>query len=197
MGSLCCFILALQDAGQTHPWKSSIVIGLLIGFVLISIAYGAWEWFQGQRAALVPRLMKDRNVLVNALYAFFFAGGYYCVVYYLPIYFQSIQNVNPTLSGVHNLPFILAVVIGIILTSGSISNDGILAHPFLVIGAVIATIGTALLYTLNIGSSTGKWIGFQILSGFGYGAFQVPIIAMQGTISHKDLASGTAIVLCQ
>lgn len=141
--------------------------------------------------------MKDRNIWVNSFYGLFFAGGYFVVVYYLPIYFQSIDNVNPTISGVHNLPFIISVVLGIILTSGSISKNGLLAHPYLVVGATIATIGTGLLHTLNIGSSTGKWIGFQILAGFGYGAYQVPLIAAQGTIDQRDLASGTGMVLCQ
>lgn len=152
MGCLICYILAMQDAGQTHPWKSSIVIGLLIGSILIGASFCLWEWIQGERAAVIPRLMKDPNIWVNSLYGLFFAGGYYCVVYYLPIYFQSIDNVSPIVSGVHNLPFIISVVLGIILSSGSISNNGILAHPILVGGAAIATIGTGLLHTFNIGS---------------------------------------------
>jgi hypothetical protein len=35
MSLIVSYMLALQYGGQTHPWKSSRVIGLLVGFVAI------------------------------------------------------------------------------------------------------------------------------------------------------------------
>ena len=64
MAAVVCYILALQDGGVTKPWNSSLVIGLLIGFVLITIAFGLVEYFQKDRALLLPRLMNDRTMLV-------------------------------------------------------------------------------------------------------------------------------------
>jgi hypothetical protein len=197
MAAVVSYILALQYGGQTKPWNSSVVIGLVIGFILISIAFGVWEYFQGERAMVIPRLMFDRTVSVSSLYAFFFAGANFVVIYYLPLYFQSIDGVNPTESGVRNLPLIIAVTIATILSGGSITTNGI-ATPLGVAGAVIATIGSGLLYTLDIGTSTSKWIGYQILAGVGYGlGFQVPIIYAQGNAAAEDLSSVTAIVLCE
>lgn len=51
MGCLICYILAMQYGGQTHPWNSSIVIGLIVGFILIGAVFCLWEWFHGERAA--------------------------------------------------------------------------------------------------------------------------------------------------
>jgi predicted MFS family arabinose efflux permease len=197
MGAVISFILAFQYGGSTHPWNSSVVIGLLVGFVLMIIAFCILEWVQGERAMLTPRLMRQRDVWVNGIYGFFFCGSYFVVLYYLPIYFQSIDNVSPTASGVRNLPFIIAFTIATIISGGSITKTGI-ATPLLPVGTVITAIGAGLLYTLDIGTGSGKWVGFQILTGFGYGiAFQVPIIVCQGTADAMDLASSTAIILCK
>lgn len=35
IGLLTCYILALQYAGQTHPWNSSTVIGLFVGSIVL------------------------------------------------------------------------------------------------------------------------------------------------------------------
>jgi MFS family permease len=197
MGAIISYILALQYGGQEHPWDSSVVIGLLVGFVAILAVFAVWEFYQGERAMVVPRLMAKRSVGPSSLFSFFYAGSYFVIVYYLPIYFQSIDNVGPTQSGVHNLPIILAVTLATIVSGGFITSTGI-ATPIVIGGSALATIGTGLLYTLNIGTGSGKWIGYQIVAGLGYGvAFQVPIIVGQAMSTAEDMSSTTAVILCK
>jgi MFS family permease len=57
IGLLTCYILALQYGGQTHPWKSSSVIGLLVGFVLLLAVFIAWELYRKEYAMIVPRIV--------------------------------------------------------------------------------------------------------------------------------------------
>ena len=57
MGLIVSYILALQYGGQTHSWKSSEVIGLLVGFFLFVLAFVTWEIYQKERAMIVPRLV--------------------------------------------------------------------------------------------------------------------------------------------
>jgi MFS family permease len=197
MGGVISYILALQYGGQTKEWRDSTVIGLIVGFVVIFALFGVWEYFNGERSMIVPRLFLHRDVWVSSVFSFLFAGSYFIVIYYLPIYFQSIDNSSPTESGVRNLPLILAVTVATVVAGGGISATGI-AAPVAVGGAAIATIAAGLLYTLDIGTSTGKWIGYQILGGFAWGAaFQVPIIIGQGTAKPEDISSVTAIILCK
>lgn len=197
MGFTTSFLLALQYGGIQHPWGSSLVIGLFAGSGLILAAFVALEWFQGERSMIAPRLLKDRTLYISSSYAFFFAGGYFVLIYYLPIYFQSIHSVSPTMSGVRNLPLIIAVTIATIVSGASITKTGIYA-PILVASAAIATVAAGLIYTLDIGTGSGKWIGYQVLAGLAWGAgIQVPMIATQGTSKELDLASKTAILLCR
>jgi hypothetical protein len=195
MGGTISYILALQYGGQQYAWKSSVVIGLLVGFVAIFAVFAVVEWLQGERAMITPRLFRDRTMWTSSGYAFFFAGSYFVLVYYLPIYFQSVDNTTPTQSGVRNLPLILAVTVLTVLSGAFISVTGIYT-PLLAGSAAVATVGAGLLYLLDIGTGSGRWIGFQILAGAAWGAgFQIPMIAVQGTTDESDMAAATAILL--
>ncbi|OCK75830.1 MFS general substrate transporter [Lepidopterella palustris CBS 459.81] len=176
---------AILAMSAIYAWNSSQVVGLLVGFVVFS-----------EDRAMVPfRLAGDRVYLVSSVLAFFFSGAYFLIIYYLPIYFQSIENVSPQMSGVRNLPLILAVTISMLASGTYISTTGIVA-PIIVVGTAIGTVCTGLLYTWDIGTTMGKWIGYQIIGGVGWGiASQTPIIMVQATAPAADLAEVTAILL--
>lgn len=196
-GCVVAYILAFQYGGQTMEWHNPTVIGLLAGFVLIFAAFGGWEYLYGERSMIVPRLFRAREVWVGSVYAFLLAGSYFIVIYYLPIYFQSIDDSSPTESGVRNLPLILSVTVATIASGAAISATGI-AAPIAVAGAAGATVAAGLLYTLDIGTGAGKWVGYQILGGLAWGAaYQVPVIIGQATAAPEDLSSVTAIILCK
>ncbi|ROV97850.1 hypothetical protein VSDG_04895 [Cytospora chrysosperma] len=193
LACVTCYILAMQYGGMTHPWNSSVVIGLLVGFVLILATLAGWELYMGETAMCAPRLVK-RHAVPSAV-GFFFFGSYISLIYYLPIYFQSINGESAIDSAVDNLPFILAVSIFTLFSGIMISATGYPA-PFLVAGAALATVGCGLIYTYDIGTSTGRWIGYQILAGVGNGVgVQVPIIMSQANSDASDMAATTAILM--
>ena len=78
VAGVVCLLLALQWGGTTLPWRSSKVIGLLIGFgVLISI-FLVVEFKLGEKATIPPRLFfKQRTVLSSSLYSCFLGMGMY------------------------------------------------------------------------------------------------------------------------
>jgi hypothetical protein len=195
MGATISFILAVQYGGIAHPWDSSVVIGLLVGFVLIIGAWAFVQWYQGDYSMVPPKLFAKRTNLVMSLVAFIQAGGFFAAIYYIPIYFQSVHGTNPTMSGVRNLPFIIAVSFSTVASGMLVSATG-WYQPLLLGGTSVATIGAGLLYTLGRHTSTGKWIGYQIVAGAGWGtAFQIPMIAVQALSDPKDLASATGMLL--
>ena len=70
MASLICYILALEWGGVTKAWSSPDVIGTLIGWLLLLIAFVAVQRWQSDRAILVPRLLKQRVVLTCCVFIF-------------------------------------------------------------------------------------------------------------------------------
>lgn len=68
--------------------------------------------------------------------------------------------------------------------------------PIYIVGGILATIGTGLIYSFDIGTPSSQWIGYQALAGLGIGfAFQIPIISAQATVDPSDISSATAMVL--
>lgn len=195
MGGIITYTLFVEYGGIRYPWSHSTVIGLGVGAGLIWIVWGVFQWYNGERSMNPPRLFKTKGKY--ALYSFFFASAFFQAIYYLPIYFQSVHGASPTNSGVRNLPLIIAVTFGTIGSGIFISATGWF-QPMLIGGAMIAMIGSGLLYTLGIDTSTGKWIGYQIIAGVGFGlGFQVPMIVAQGTSEAADLSAVTGLVLCK
>ncbi|KAJ5745994.1 MFS general substrate transporter [Penicillium odoratum] len=163
-------------------------------FVVMVLALIMIEIWQGERAMLIPRVMRKRTVWVNGVWGFFFfAGSYFVTLYYLPIYFQSIDNSSPIGSGVRNIPLIIIFSLTTLVTGRVITKTSI-ASPFLTAGSVVVIIAEGLLYTLDVETSTGKWVWYQISAGFGYGlALQVPIGIAQAYAEPSDIAPTTAI----
>ncbi|CZR45113.1 uncharacterized protein FPRO_15712 [Fusarium proliferatum ET1] len=195
MGAVISYMLALQYGGQTRPWNSSQVIGLLIGFVAISAVFMIWEVAAGERAVVVPRIIRQRVIYVSSLFAFFFVGSYFLILYFLPLYFQSVGNASPTESGVRNLPLVLANIVTSLGAGVAISMTGYYV-PFLIVSSALGTVTAGLLYTLSAGSTSGAWIGYQVLAGIAWGlGGQVPVMAVQASVAASDISSATAIVL--
>jgi MFS family permease len=197
MGAIISFILAMEKGGQTEAWDSSVVIGLIVGSVLMTIAFIALELYLGDTGMVPPRLIKQRSVWVGAWFQFFFGGAYFLTLYYLPIYFQSVDGASPINSGVRNLPMIIPVVIASIVGGVFITMTG-RAAIVAVFGSILAVISAGLLYTLDIGTSSGKWIGSQIIGGFGWGiAWMCSMVIVQAYATPDDMSTATAINLCK
>ncbi|CAM1507662.1 Fc.00g073030.m01.CDS01 [Cosmosporella sp. VM-42] len=139
------YILALEYGGQTKAWDSSVVIGLLVGSFAIFVTCVIWEIYQGERAMV----FKKREVWVSCIFQFFFAGTYFVVLFYLPIYFQSVFDVSPIGSGVRNLPFIILLTIAVILQGAVLTKVGYFT-PIMAIGAGLTAIGCGLRYRDDI-----------------------------------------------
>lgn len=217
MGLLISYILALQYGGQTHPWNSSIVVGLLVGFVAILAVFIAWEMYQKEYAMIVPRLVScasafaflhkectltlcqfmERYIWTGAFFQTFFSGSYFVILYYLPIYFQSVHDASPIGSGVRMLALIIPLTLAAIVQGFAFNKIGIVPL-FWTVGGALGTIGCGLLYTMNDTTSTGKWIGYQILVGFAVGlTTQVALQNAQVQVRSEDLSQATAVMNCK
>lgn len=114
-------LLALQYGGAVYSWGSSRVIGLFCGAFATLITWFFWNRHKGLDALLPHTLIKRTEVWTSALYQAFMMSAIYGAVYYLPIYFQAINDASPMLSAVYLLPLILPqLFVG--ASSGAIST---------------------------------------------------------------------------
>ena len=117
------------------------------------------------------------------------------VIFYIPIYFQSVHGQSAIMSGVNTLPFMVFFAVGALLSGTLIGKTGFL-QPFELACGLLTTAGAALLYTLDTTSSTARYAGAQILVGFGIGiGNQVPQTTLQAFATPEDVASTIGIML--
>ncbi|TVY37366.1 Dehydrocurvularin exporter [Lachnellula subtilissima] len=71
-----------------------------------------------------------------------------------------------------------------------------LLQPYELTSGLLATAGAALLYTLDLDSSKARYIGPQVVFGFGLGlGSQIPMTALQAFSKPENVASTTGIML--
>ncbi|KAI0469856.1 MFS gliotoxin efflux transporter glia [Xylariaceae sp. FL0804] len=195
LGSLTCFFLALQAGGITRAWSSGTVVALLVLWLVFTVGWVILEWFQGDRALMVPRLFKSRHLAVCSVFIFFLSSANFSLIYNIPLYFQSTKGETPLSSGLLIIPTILSTSITTLMFSAIVGKVGFY-QPFMVAGATLATIGAGLIYTWNLDTGLGRIIGYQIIYGVGTGlAVQVPVIVASTVTSAADQAVATATVL--
>ena len=83
IASVCCLILALQFGSSASYWHSSRVIGLFVGAGLLLIAFSISQWRQGERSTIPLRILRQRSVLMGAIYSFFLEISIYVVSFLL------------------------------------------------------------------------------------------------------------------
>ena len=149
----------------------------------------------GERATLPIRILSQRTVATTSLFSAFFGGAFFVLIFYLPLYFQSIKGVSATKSGIDILPLILSDVISSIVTGGLITVIGCYT-PFIICGSIILAIGCGLISTLDVDPSLSKWLSYQLLTGIGSGmSIQVSLVAVQAVLDIEDVPIGTACII--
>jgi MFS transporter, DHA2 family, glioxin efflux transporter len=68
--TIVCFTLALRWAGVEKAWGDSDVVGTLVATPIFLILFGLDQWFQRDRALIMPSFMKNRVLVVGAVFEF-------------------------------------------------------------------------------------------------------------------------------
>ncbi|KAH8649754.1 major facilitator superfamily domain-containing protein [Tricladium varicosporioides] len=193
VGAICCLLLALQWGGETEPWNSPKIICLFVGSFLLLLAFSYTQWKRGETAIIPLRVLRQRSVLNGALFLFFLGMASIVYAYYMPIYFQSIQGVSATESGIRFIALVAPQIIATIIVGGIISKFGYYV-PFMIGGTAISIVGYGLLTTLSVGTATKIWATYLVINGIGMGSgMNVPYTALQAVLSDNDIPTGNAI----
>lgn len=142
-----------------------------------------------------------------------FGAGFFAIIFYLAIYFQSVLGSSATKAGIQLLPLLIATVLSSIVTGGLITAIGYYV-PIMLVCMALYSIGAGLLTTLTRTTPFGKWFGYQVLAGSGIGkspshsktprpnltspptgvGFQAAILVVQTAVPLSDVPIGTACV---
>jgi MFS family permease len=161
-------VLALVWGGVDYEWSSPTIIGLLVGGVVVFAIFCWQEYRIGDRAMFPWSVIKQMHVWASGISMFLFFGSQMVGNYYLPIYFQTVRNASPAMSGVYILPSIFGTMITAISTGAAVSKLGYYT-PWMIVSGVLAGIGNGLLSMMDVHTPTVEWVFFQIITGLGRG----------------------------
>ena len=133
--------------------------------------------------------LKIRTAAVILITVFLHGATHASAGYYLPLYFQVVNNMSATMSGIQLLPLALMTAITSIITSCIIAKTGdyrcILWISWTVVNIpltpfILIILGMGLMIDLKYPSNTIKNVIYLLILDVGVGdLFQSPLIALQ------------------
>jgi MFS family permease len=188
-------ILALQWGGSTYAWGDRRIITLLNVFGVLLIAFILVQLWKGDAGTVPPRIISQRSIAFGVLYSICAGGSMFIIIYYLPIWFQAIKNVDAVQSGIMTMPIIISLVLASILTGVITTRIGYYT-PAMIAAPVFMSIGAGLITTFMPNTSPAKWIGYQVIYGLGLGAaMQAPNLAAQAVLPKEDVSTGISLIM--
>lgn len=194
VAALICLVLGLQWGGAVYAWSDGRIIALLVIFAVLTLTFVAVQVLLPKSRTVPMTIVKNRNIWFAAIFAMCSSGAMFIAVTYLPIYFQAIKNASALSSGIMVMPLILGFLI-MSIVSGMITNITGYYNPSFFLCTILASIGAGLISTFSVDTPQSKWIGYQVLLGFGIGfGLQQPIVCAQHVLSPPDVPFGVALI---
>ncbi|OTA98460.1 hypothetical protein M426DRAFT_325963 [Hypoxylon sp. CI-4A] len=192
------FLLALQfGASSEYAWNSSTVIGLFVGAGVALPIFLYWEWRIGDKAMIPFSMVRRRVVWVSSMQFALLMTSVFVGAQFFPIYFQSVKGVGPTLSGVYMLPNILSGLVFVLISGALVTKIGYVL-PWAVLAGAGTAIAGGLISTWQPGTTTGQWIGYQVIYGLRGAGIQAGVITIQNSLPPSQSALGLAfLIFCQ
>ncbi|KAI1659967.1 MFS general substrate transporter [Daldinia decipiens] len=196
--SIVCLLLALQWGGSTYEWNSWRIILLLVLFGVLLLAFMAVQVLMPNTATIPVRIISQRSVAAAATFMFCVAASMMMSVYYLPLWFQTVQGVSAVQSGINTIPLVLSLVVSSII-SGIFTQKVGYYVPSMLVCPMIMAVGQGLMSTFKVDEDSPHWIGYQIIVGFGLGmGMQTAGLSAQAVLPKPDIPTGIALMFfCQ
>jgi len=129
---------------RTYEWTDPIVGGLILASLLI----GAIFLFVESRAKepIIPLdLWRNRTYTVSMLATFMASAAFFGAILFLPRWFQFVQGVSPTMSGLQVYPLLVGVIGSSVISGFLISRTG--RYKAIIVGAIAIMVGGTYLMT--------------------------------------------------
>jgi EmrB/QacA subfamily drug resistance transporter len=186
-----CLLLGLTWGGQTYPWGSAQVVGVLVGAIVLFAVFLVVERFAVE-PVLPLSLFRNQVFASAALLSLGVGAVILSLAYYLPLFLQGVLGESATNSGELITPMTVSIVIASVLSGLLIARTG--RYQWLAItGAVLLGAGTLLLSRMDATTVLFQATIFMALAGLGLGVFfSLLTLAVQNAIPRTQLGVGTA-----
>ncbi|CRG87947.1 putative MFS-type transporter C1399,02 [Talaromyces islandicus] len=193
VGSTTSFLIPLTWGGVMYDWDSwRTLVPLIIG-IAGCIGFIVYEAYFASVPIVPAVLFKNRTTTASFVSAISSGLLVWCVVYYMPLYYEAVKNYSPVITGVAMFPLTFTVapagaIAGILITVYGKYRWAIWS------GWMISTLGFGILCLLEVDTSIVKWIFLNAVSGIGLG-FIFPSVAsaIQASVTRENVPMALAM----
>ncbi|KAL1960984.1 hypothetical protein VTO42DRAFT_4872 [Malbranchea cinnamomea] len=193
VASATSFLIPVTWGGVMYAWDSwrtlvPLILGAagLIGFML-------YETYLAADPMIPPTIFATRTAVVSYIETILHGLVLWCGLYYLPLYFETVKEYSPILSGVALFPMSFTVAPSAGIAGFLITKTGSY-RPSIWAGFFLATIGMGLMCIMDVGTSVPGWIFLMLPAGFGLGMLFPSIgFAIQASALPGNMAVAVAM----
>ena len=188
VGSTTSFLIPITWGGVSYAWDSwHTLVPLIIGLVGL-IIFVIFEEFLAKEPLIRMDVFKNRTNAATYFQTVIHGMILWCILYYLPLYYETVKGQTPISTGVSLFPETFTVAPAAVVTGILITKLG--RYRWAIWGGwFLTTLGTGLLCYLHVDTPTVSWIFLNLVSGLGMGIlFPSMAFSIQAATPSKDLA---------
>ncbi|TVY52715.1 Efflux pump FUS6 [Lachnellula cervina] len=186
--SATSFVMAVSWGNVMFPWSSwrtlvPVILGFfgLAGFVLYEAKVPA-------DPIIRIAIFKQRTALVSYLGTFLHGVILWCLLYYMPLYYECVKGYSPTIAGVAAFPETFTVAPASIVVGVLVSKWGRFRWAIWT-GWSLSLLGMGLLYLLGPHTTIPQWLFINLVPGIGLGMLYCSLsYGAQAGAEEKDVA---------
>ena len=188
IGSTTSFLIPITWGGVSYAWDSwRTLVPLIIGFIGLT-AFVFYEEISAKEPLIRMDIFKNRTNAASFFETTIHGMILWCILYYLPLYYETVKGETPILAGISLFPETFTVAPAAMVTGVVITKTGRYRWAIWS-GWLLTTLGSGLLCYLKVDTSTVAWIFLNLVSGLGMGMlFPSMAFSIQAATSNKDLA---------
>lgn len=192
VGGTTSLLLGISWGGVLHPWASAqTLVPIFIG-VASCVGFILYEAYLAKEPLIPLSLFNTTTANVSYLIDAWHGCILWCLLYYLPLYFEAVQGYRPIIAGIALFPETFTVAPLAIITGCLVSKTGKYRWAILT-GFGLTTFGVFLNLRLDISTSILAWVFLTTVSGVGLGMlFGSMEFAVQAASSDADQAFAVA-----
>ncbi len=187
-------LVALSWGGDTYPWLSPQILGML-GFALLMIALLVLVERNAARPIIPLYLYRNGVIAISVAATFLLGVAMYAGIIFVPLWFQGVQGESATASGSYLTPMMLGLVAGAFLSGQGLTRAGGHYKWQGIAGIIVLAGGMWWLSRLEVDTKYLTSVASMVIAGFGLGiTFPLYSTAIQNVVSRREMGAAISAV---
>jgi EmrB/QacA subfamily drug resistance transporter len=192
VAAVTSLLLYLNWAGEHYGWMEPKALWLVIVSIVLTVAFIFIE-FRAEEPIIPMRLFRNPIFTVGNMFGFLIGFALFGGAIFLPLYFQTVQGMSATRSGLAMLPMV-AGMFSMSITSGLLITKTGKYKIYPIIGAVILIAAFFMLATIQVDTPYWNIAIYAFFFGIGLGLAMMTIVTpIQNAVEMRDMGVATSV----